>query len=64
MSVVATFTLGSLYPSWLPALIALTALLCFSRVYLGVHYLADVLGGVVLGVLTGLLILWLAPAPF
>ncbi len=64
MSVVATFTLGSLYPSWLPALIAVTALLSFSRIYLGVHYAADVLGGVVLGVLTGVLILWLAPAPF
>ena len=64
MSVVASFTLGSLHPSWLPVLVAITVVLCFSRVYLGVHYIADVLGGVVLGVLSGVLILWLVPSPF
>ena len=46
-------TMGSLYPAWLPALALLTALLCFSRVYLGVHYLLDVLAGVALGSVLG-----------
>ena len=42
MAVVGTFTLGMLYPQWIPALVALMLVLCFSRVYLGVHYLGDV----------------------
>src|SRR5665647_342193 len=45
MAVVGAFTVGALYPAALPALIALTVVLCFSRVYLGVHYLGDVLDG-------------------
>lgn len=63
MAVVGTFTLGALYPQWLPALAALTAVLCFSRVYLGVHYLGDVLGGVLYGLLWGAAWVLLVPAP-
>ena len=63
MAVVGTFTVGALYPVALPALIALTALLCFSRVYLGVHYLGDILGGLALGLVVGALWILLVPAP-
>lgn len=33
----------------------LAGLIAFSRMYLGVHYLSDVLGGLVLGIATGIL---------
>jgi membrane-associated phospholipid phosphatase len=64
MAVVATFTLAALYPWALPWLIALTAVLCFSRVYLGVHYLGDVLGGLAYGLLFGGLWVLLVPVGF
>jgi membrane-associated phospholipid phosphatase len=63
MSVVGGFAVGSLYPAALPALVALGAVLCFSRVYLGVHYLGDVLGGVAYGLLFGVLWIFLVSAP-
>ena len=63
MAVVATFTLGAMYPSAVPALIALTLVLCFSRVYLGVHYLGDVLGGLAYGLLFGAAWILLVAAP-
>jgi membrane-associated phospholipid phosphatase len=64
MAVVGTFTVGTLYPGALPALIVLTLGLCFSRVYLGVHYLGDVLGGLTLGLVVGALWIFAVPAPF
>jgi undecaprenyl-diphosphatase len=63
MAVVGTFTLGALYPQWIPALVLLTLVLMFSRVYLGVHYLGDVLGGVVYGLVWGAAWVLLVPAP-
>ncbi len=53
MSVVGAFTLGSMYPQALPALVVLAVVLCFSRVYLGVHYAGDVLGGMAYGLAFG-----------
>jgi len=63
MAVVGTFTLGALYPQWVPALVVLTLVLCFSRVYLGVHYLGDVLGGLAYGLAFGAVWVLLVPAP-
>ena len=40
---------------WIPAL-ALACTIAFSRMYLRVHYLTDVLGGILLGVLDGCLV--------
>jgi membrane-associated phospholipid phosphatase len=64
MAVTATWTLGTLYPQWLPVLLAATAVLAFSRVYLGVHYLGDVVAGLAFGLVFGGLYVWLVPAPF
>jgi membrane-associated phospholipid phosphatase len=63
MAVVGTFTVGTLYPAALPALVALSVVLCVSRVYLGVHYLGDVLGGLAFGLVVGALWVLLVPAP-
>jgi len=64
MSVTACWTLGTLYPQWLPLLVATAAILAFTRVYLGVHYVGDVLAGLLLGLVFGGLYVWLVPAPF
>ena len=53
MGVVGWLALGSLYPEWRAGLIALVAVLCFSRVYLRVHYVTDVVGGLLLGAALG-----------
>ena len=63
MAAVGALSVGALYPAALPALIAVAAVLCFSRVYLGVHYIGDVLGGLLLGLVVGGLWLALVPAP-
>ena len=63
MAVVGTFTVGTLYPAAVPALVALTLVLCLSRVYLGVHYLGDVLGGLAFGLLFGAAWVLLVAAP-
>jgi membrane-associated phospholipid phosphatase len=53
-------TLG---PAWFGWLLAIWApLVCLSRVMTGVHYISDILGGMVLGLLMGLLMLGLSPA--
>jgi membrane-associated phospholipid phosphatase len=64
MSVVATWTLGTLYPAWVPVLVVVALALMCTRVYLGVHYLGDVLAGLLLGLTFGAVYVWLVPAPF
>lgn len=63
MSAVGVLCLAALYPAALPALVVLAAVLCFSRVYLGVHYLGDVMAGLAFGLLVGGLWVVLVPAP-
>ena len=63
MAMVGTLTVTALYPAALPWLVAMAAILCFSRVYLGVHYLGDVLGGVAYGLVFGAAWVLLVPAP-
>ena len=48
--------LASFVPRWRVPLYALAVLIAFSRLYVGVHFPLDVLGGAVLGVLTALLL--------
>jgi len=63
MSAVGVITLATLYPAWLWAFVALAAVLVFSRVYLRVHYVLDVLAGVALGTVFGFVFVWLVPTP-
>ena len=56
-SVVALYLAGE-KKLWIPALV-LAVLIAFSRLYLYVHYPTDVLGGVIIGVISGALGYWL-----
>jgi undecaprenyl-diphosphatase len=50
-----------LFRNWLVG-ISLTcwvALVCYSRIYLGVHYPSDILGGMILGLIVGSIMFWL-----
>ncbi len=51
--------LAFFYPRAAVWLYAFAATVCFSRIYVGVHYPSDVLGGAVLGFFAGLLIITL-----
>jgi undecaprenyl-diphosphatase len=59
----ACATMLSLYaPRAAPAFFLLAAAIAWSRVYVGVHYPLDVLGGAVLGVLIAIALRWLLGA--
>lgn len=49
------------HPKLAYALIPLTLLMAYSRMYLYLHFPSDVLGGLILGVGIGLLVCWLFP---
>jgi len=63
MSAVGAITLADLYPAWIAAFVALALLLSVSRVYLRVHYVLDVLAGLMLGTAMGFVFILVAPAP-
>jgi len=48
------------YPKTSPAWFLLACVVAYSRVYTGVHYPLDVIGGAVAGILWALIILWIA----
>lgn len=55
-SVAAAIALARVEPRLRPALLSLAAAICLSRPYLGMHYPSDVLAGVVLGTVLGLVV--------
>ena len=60
----ACATLLAFYaPRAAPAFFLLAAAIAWSRVYVGVHYPLDVLGGAVLGVLIAIALRWLVRVP-
>jgi membrane-associated phospholipid phosphatase len=52
----------ALGPAWFGALVAVWApLVSLARVSMGVHYLSDVVAGMLVGILAGLVMVWIAP---
>lgn len=58
MSIVWTYVLlGS--RKWAAVLLGLAALVCFSRIYVGMHYVSDILGGAAVALVAVMLVTWL-----
>ena len=58
-SMAAALFFGLLYRRWLWGLVTASVIVSYSRVYLGVHYPFDVLGGWILGGSVALIAIWL-----
>ena len=61
-SFAAAAVLTYAWPRWWPAFLLLALGIGFSRVYVGVHYPLDVVGGAVLGILVATALRWLVGA--
>ena len=61
-SFAAATVLTYAWPRWWPAFLLLALGIGFSRVYVGVHYPLDVVGGAVLGILVATALRWLVGA--
>jgi undecaprenyl-diphosphatase len=53
------FLLRSKFKLMLPLLLFWAVLVSYSRIYVGVHYPADLLGGAILGTVVGFFVFWL-----
>ena len=56
-AVAAAIVLSSLVPRAMPLFVVLAAAIAYSRVYVGVHFPLDIVGGAVIGAVTALLLL-------
>jgi undecaprenyl-diphosphatase len=52
-SFMAATVLSGTFPKWRGVLLTAAALVAYSRIYLGAHFLTDVLGGAVIGMIVG-----------
>ena len=59
LAVFSGLILKSRYRYILPLMLFWAALVSYSRVYVGVHYPGDILGGAILGTIVGILVFWL-----
>jgi len=56
----AAVVLSGFFSRWRALFFGTAAVVGFSRIYIGVHYVSDVIAGAVIGALTGYVLLWIA----